>query len=87
MSVSYSREDGSGATTDDPFTLSNGSQGITIGARYSVDNMTLSAGYNYTTAGDVNVVHEIAPGVPSGLTANYKDNTTSAMGIRVAFSF
>ena len=88
LSLSYSREDGSGPTTDDPFTLSDGSQGITIGARYSMaENMTLSAGYNYTTAGDVKVIHEVAPGVPSGLTADYKDNTTSAIGVRLAFSF
>ena len=87
VSVSYSREDGSGPTTDDPFTLSDGSQGITIGARYSMDQMTLTAGYNYTTAGDVRVIHEVAPGVPSGLTADYKDNSTSAIGFRVAFNF
>ena len=49
--------------------------------------MTITAGYNYTTAGDVKVVHEVAPGVPSGLTADYKDNTTSAIGFRVAFKF
>ena len=87
LSVSYSREDGSGPTTDDPFTLSDGSQGVTIGARYSLDKMTITAGYNYTTAGDVKVIHEAAPGVPSGLTADYKDNTTSAIGFRVAFNF
>mgnify|MGYP001235645357 CR=1 FL=1 len=88
VSVSYSREDGGGATTDDPFTLSDGSQGITVGARFSVsDDMTISAGYNYTTAGDVNVVHEVAPGIPSGLTADYKDNSTSAVGLRIAFNF
>jgi opacity protein-like surface antigen len=51
------------------------------------ENMTISAGYNYTTAGDVKVIHEVAPGVPSGLTADYKDNTTSAIGVRLAFSF
>ena len=50
--------------------------------------MTITAGYNYTTAGDVGkVIHEAAPGVPSGLTADYKDNTTSAIGFRVAFNF
>lgn len=88
LSISYSQEDGGGPTTDDPFTLSDGSQGITFGARYSLnDNMTVSAGYNYTTAGDVNVVHEVAPGVPSGLTANYTDNSTSALGVRLAFNF
>jgi len=87
LSLSYSREDGSGPTTDDPFTLSDGSQGITIGARYSMDKVTISGGYNYTKAGDVRVIHEAAPGVPSGLTADYQDNTTSAIGVRVAFSF
>lgn len=88
LSISYSQEDGGGPTTDDPFTLSDGSQGVTFGARYSLNaNMTVSAGYNYTTAGDVNVVHEVAPGVPSGLTANYTDNSTSALGVRLAVSF
>ena len=63
MSISYSQEGGGGPTTDDPFTLSDGSQGITLGARYSLnDDVTISAGYNYTTAGDVNVIHEVAPG-------------------------
>ena len=88
LSISYSQEDGSGPTTDDPFTLSDGSQGITIGARYLIENnLTISAGYNYTTAGDVKVIHEAAPGKPSGLTADYKNNSTSAVGVRVAFSF
>jgi long-subunit fatty acid transport protein len=88
LSISYSKEDGSGPTTDDPFTLSDGSQGITIGARYSLENnITISGGYNYTTAGDVKVIHEVAPGVPSGLTADYKDNSTSAIGVRLAFNF
>ena len=49
--------------------------------------MTISAGYNYTTAGDVKVIHEVAPGVPSGLTADYKDNSTSALGVRLAVNF
>ena len=43
--------------------------------------MTIAAGYNYTTAGDVMVIHEAAPGVPSGLTA--LKNNTSAIGVRV----
>ena len=88
LSISYSQEAGGGPTTDDPFTLSDGSQGITLGARYSLnDDVTISAGYNYTTAGDVTVIHEVAPGVPSGLTANYTDNSTSAVGVRLAFNF
>ena len=49
--------------------------------------MTLSAGYTYTKAGDVKIVHEIAPGVPSGLTLDYKDNNVSGFGIKIGFTF
>ena len=52
-----------------------------------MENMTLSAGYTYTKAGDVKIVHEIAPGVPSGLTLDYKDNNVSGFGIKIGFLF
>jgi hypothetical protein len=43
--------------------------------------MTISGGYNYTMPGDVDLAHV------SGLTASYKNNTVSAVGLKVGFSF
>ena len=69
LSISYAVEDGGGAETSDPITFRNGYETYSISARYTAaENLTISAGYTYTVAGDVKVVHEAAPGVPSGLT-------------------
>ena len=84
---SYSTEDGGGATSNDPFTLTDGSQTIGVGARYTQDNMTITGGYSYTQVGDVTVTHLAAPGVPSGLTATYADNKVTGIGIKIGFSF
>ena len=84
---SYSTEDGGGATSNDPFTLTDGSQTIGVGARYTQDNMTITGGYSYTKVGDVTVTHLAAPGVPSGLTATYADNKVTGIGIKIGFSF
>ena len=84
---SYSTEDGGGATSNDPFTLTDGSQTIGVGARYTQDNMTITGGYSYTKVGDVTVTHLAASGVPSGLTATYADNKVTGIGIKIGFSF
>ena len=84
---SYSTEDGGGATSNDPFTLTDGSQTIGVGARYTQDNMTITGGYSYTKVGDVTVTHLAATGVPSGLTATYADNKVTGIGIKIGFSF
>ena len=52
---SYKTEAGSGSTSTDFFTLSDGSQTYSVGARYAMGNMMLSAGYSYTVLGDVTV--------------------------------
>ena len=41
----------------------------------------VSGGYNYTLPGDVELTH------PSTLTASYKNNTVSAFGLKLGFSF
>ena len=50
-------------------------------------DMTFSAGYTYTKAGDVKIVHEAAPGVPSGLTLDYKGNSVSGFGVKLGYTF
>jgi len=66
--------------------LRNGYQSVSLAARYTMDNITITGGYNYTMPGDVDLAHE-SGGVPSGLTASYKNNNVSAFGLRVGFSF
>ena len=82
---SYSTEDGGGATSADPFTLTDGSQTLGLGVRYTRDNMTVSGGYSYTKVGDVKVTSAAAPGV--NLTADYKNNEVSGIGLKIGFSF
>ena len=79
--ISYATEAGGGKTTTDPFTLRNGYQSISLGVRYTTGNMTISGGYNYTMPGDVELTH------PTTLTASYKNNTVSAIGLKLGVSF
>jgi hypothetical protein len=81
LSISYGTESGSGPTNDDPFTFRNGSDTYSISARYSMDKLTVSAGYTYTNAGDVKIIH------PTTLTADYTDNNVSGFGIKLGYTF
>ena len=78
---SYATEGGGGAASTDPFTLSDGSQTLALGARYTYENMTISGGYSYTKVGDVTVTHA------TGLTATYADNKVTGIGLKIGFSF
>ena len=82
---SYSTEDGGGATSTDPFTLTDGSQSLGLGVRYTRDNMTVTGGYSYSKVGDVKVTKAVGGGL--NLTADYKDNTVTGLGLKVGFSF
>ena len=82
---SYSTEGGGGATSADPFTLTDGSQTLGLGVRYTKDNMTITGGYSYTKVGDVTITYPMAP-LPS-LTATYADNKVTGLGLKIGFSF
>ena len=82
---SYSTEDGGGATSTDPFTLTDGSQSLGLGVRYTRDNMTVTGGYSYSKVGDVKVTKAVGGGL--NLTADYKDNTVTGLGVKIGFSF
>ena len=62
---SYATEDGGGATSTDPFTLTDGSQTLSLGARYTYENMTISGGYSYTKVGDVTMTHSTGKVLPT----------------------
>ena len=81
--ASYSSEGGGGNTSTSLFTMSNGRQGISLAARYTMDNLTITGGYSYINVGDVTV-----SSAASGSTqATYKNNTVSALGLKLGVSF
>ena len=81
ISATYSKEPGTSSTSESLFTVSNGSDGVTLGARYTQGNMVVSGGVNYTRVGDVTVESD-------GTTlATYKGNTVTGIGVKVGFTF
>lgn len=83
---SYSTEAGGGATSADPFTLTDGSQTLGLGVRYTKDNMTITGGYSYTKVGDVTVTFPMTAPHPA-MTATYADNKVTGLGLKIGFSF
>ncbi len=85
-SLTYSWEDGSGASATSPFTMSNGSKTLSIGVKHTIGALSISGGLSYTKAGDVEVIH-MSSGQPSGYTASYTGNSVTAFGLKVGYSF
>lgn len=79
-SISYSWEDGAGATSTSGFTMSNGSKTISLGLKHKLDNVTISGGVSYTEVGDVDVAK-------SGLTSAYSNNSVTALGFKIGYNF
>ena len=79
-SITYSKEEGSSTPATSLFTVSNGSEAISLGLQYKRDNMTISGGISQTNVGDVTV--NSAAG-----TMKYTGNTVTAMGLKIAFAF
>ena len=78
-SIAYNWEGGSGATTSSLFTLSDGRQGLSVGAKYSLnDNTAISFGGNYTEFGKV--TNTVTGAVLSG-------NTATTLGVNISTSF
>jgi long-subunit fatty acid transport protein len=61
--------------------MTNGYQGITIAGRYTLENATITAGYNYTMFGDKTVTP------PAGAAGSFTGNKVTGFGIKVGFSF
>ena len=85
LSASFKSESGSGATSTSLFTVSNGSQGISLGGSYKFDNIEVRAGYNYTRLGAV-TVSTLANGAGT-VQAVYDSNSVSAVGASVTVNF
>lgn len=82
LSVVYNWEESGDGTTGSLFTINDGYKGITLGARYVIENLELSVGYNYTELGDVNYSN-----ASGSLTNELRDNKVQAIGAKVAFRF
>jgi long-chain fatty acid transport protein len=85
-SITYSKEEGSSSTAESLFTVSNGSDAISIGLQYKRDNMTISGGVSQRNVGDVTVDPGL-PGALAGHTMKYTGNSVTATGLKVSFSF
>ena len=83
--ASYQQETGGNKTTTSLFTVNNGYQSINLGVSYTVDNITISGGYSYTDIGDVSVVIPVSGA--NTTFATYKNNSASALGLKVGVSF
>ena len=80
-SVSLSGEPKGESAGSSLLSLTNGYQGITLGGKYTIDNMSITGGYNYTQLGDKSVTPT------GGATGEFTDNTITGLGIRVGFKF
>ena len=85
ISATYAQEDGTGALNSSPFTVSNGTKSIALGARYTQGNMTISGGVNMTEVGGVKITSD---GKETGtFIAEYGTNRVTAFGLKIAFAF
>ena len=80
-SLTYSKEEGSSSTSKSLFTVSNGSEAVSLGLQYKLDNITVSGGISRRNVGDVTVTD------PSAGQMIYKGNSITAMGVKIAFAF
>ena len=83
--ASYQQETGGNKTTTSLFTVNNGYQSINLGVSYTLDNITISGGYSYTDIGNVSVIIPVS-GTDTTF-ATYKNNTVSALGLKLGVSF
>lgn len=76
-SVNYEAQNGGFASNLGP---TDGRLGVSVGARYEVNNWVLSGGVNYTWIGDANTQ-------AGAFTTTFNDNTAVGAGIRIGYRF
>ena len=87
-SLTYSQEEGSSAPATSLFTVSNGSEAISLGLRYTRDNMIISGGISQRSVGDVTVDPGFAaPNPYANMGMRYTGNSVTSVGVKVAFTF
>jgi long-chain fatty acid transport protein len=61
----------------------NGRVGVSLAAIYTLDNMKITAGVNYTKVGDA----QPETGTPDTARASMEGNTSVGFGLKVAYTF
>ena len=79
-SVSFTYEE-EGDPLVSPLAPSNGQLGVSIGGQYTMDNLVLSAGINYTDIGDAN------PQLSDTAFADFTDNSAFGWGLKIGYTF
>ena len=82
ISASYSEEKGGGSTSGSLFTVSNGTKALTLGARYTRGDMTITGGVNMTEVGGVTIKTDTGTEL-----AKYNTNRVTGLGLKIAFAF
>jgi len=84
-SVGYEAASGDGGSRLSP---TDGSTSVTLGARYTMDNVTFTGGLQYRWLGDVSIYDSAGLGLPEGtVVQEFADNTAVGIGLSVGFSF
>jgi len=87
-SITYSKEESTGSTSTSLFSVSDGSEAISVGLQYKQDNMAISGGISQRKVGNMTVDPGFEASSPLfGSTMNYSGNTVTAMGLKLSFSF
>jgi len=87
-SLSMSYEDGDSNTPISNLGPTSGKFGVTLGARYKNDNISISTGVNYTWLGNATTQVPIAPGLPPVLASTqFKDNSAVGFGVKVGWHY
>jgi long-chain fatty acid transport protein len=79
LSLSTNWENGTESSGTSLLSPTNGYNGYSLGAKYNMDNLTLSGGVNYTTFGDKTIT--------STLTDEFSGNSVLSYGIKVGVNF
>ena len=78
VSVSYEKSNGGFASNLGP---TDGKFGVTLGGQYTVDNVEISGGVNYTWIGDANTQ------TPTPAISSFTDNSAIGVGMKIGVTF
>jgi long-subunit fatty acid transport protein len=85
VSASFNYEGSSEPTGGSLLSTTDGVRGITLGGKYTLDDMTISAGINHSKLGDKAVTVDAF--APAASTGNFNNNSVTTIGIKVGYNF
>jgi long-chain fatty acid transport protein len=83
VSASFNFEGSSEPTGGSLLSTTDGVRGITLGGKYTLDDMTISAGINYSTLGD----KAVSVAAFGGATGNFNNNSVTTIGFKIGQNF